>query len=39
MEITRARSKVVKLQGTVHVDGKLVADAEIMFSRVDRPGS
>ena len=36
MIITRARARVGKLRGVAHVDGQLVAEAEITFTLVDR---
>lgn len=39
MSLTRARTNLGKLQGTAFVEGQRVAEAEIMFSLVDRPGS
>ncbi len=39
MFLTRARTSLGKLQGTAFVEDQRVAEAEIMFSMVDRPGS
>lgn len=39
MLITRARTRMGKLHGKAYVDGQLVAEADIMFSLVDRPNS
>ena len=39
MEIVRVRGRIGKLKGRTYVDGQLVAQAEIMFSLVDRPRS
>jgi beta-hydroxyacyl-ACP dehydratase FabZ len=39
MFLTRARTSLGKLQGTAFVEDQRVAEAEIMFSLVDRPGS
>lgn len=39
MIITRAKSRVGKLQGKAYVDDQVVAEADIMFSLVDRPNS
>lgn len=37
MEIVRVKGRVGKLRGKVYVDGQLTAQADIMFSLVDRP--
>ncbi len=39
MLLTRSRTSLGKLQGTAFVEDQRVAEAEIMFSMVDRPGS
>ncbi len=39
MFLTRARTSLGKLQGTAFVEDQRVAEAEIMFSLVDRPDS
>ena len=39
MEIVRVRGRIGKLKGRTYVDGQLVAQAEIMFSLVDRQRS
>ena len=39
MFLTRARTSLGKLQGTAFVEDQRVAEAEIMFSLVDRPAS
>lgn len=39
MFLTRARTSLGKLQGTAFVEGQRVAEAEILFSLVDRPDS
>lgn len=39
MLIVRARSRVWKLNGKAYVDGNLVAEADIMFSLVERPST
>jgi 3-hydroxyacyl-[acyl-carrier-protein] dehydratase len=37
MQLTYNKKRLGKMQGKAFVDGKRVADAEIMFSLVDRP--
>ncbi|MGH9341762.1 MAG: 3-hydroxyacyl-ACP dehydratase FabZ [Acidobacteriota bacterium] len=38
MVVTRIKTRVGKLKGRAYVDGQLVAEAEVMFSLVDRSG-
>lgn len=37
MLVTRLKTRVGKLNGKAYVEGQLVAEADIMFSMVDRP--
>ncbi len=39
VDFLAARQKLIKVKGEAHVDGKLCAEAEIMSSILDRPGT